>query len=385
MELLQPTYLWGLLGLSIPLAIHLWNGRQGKILPWAASRWLPLASSQPVRGIRLENWLLLMLRILLILVFILLLSEIFIHSWGKEKSRHTIHLVQPDPALVENFRFELSQALSKGDRLYWLDEGMNPLNDLEEVKHLSHNTIPLQHALHQWVASEDSLNIYLLNSSNTLDQKYYRSPVEPALHLFAPSTDHPSQIIQLTESLSLGLNEEGLLVKKEVEENHGSHLVWKGKDFPAFIKQQPGADPLYTRAALRAITEVYHLEFPEVDHPEEAMVVFDQQMPPVIDPHKLYFIADTLFYSHQPHVIPFPGTRDSILHREFPEIILETLLEHIGLERKAVALSYPQFESSFLTMKDASSSPQSNSSGVLWGLLVLLLAVERYFSLRKGL
>jgi len=86
MELLQPIFLWGMLGLSIPLLIHLWNGRQGKTLAWAASQWLPTSKTQPVQSIRLDHWLLLFLRMLLILLIVMLLSQVFIKSWGNEKS-----------------------------------------------------------------------------------------------------------------------------------------------------------------------------------------------------------------------------------------------------------------------------------------------------------
>src|SRR5690554_1137080 len=149
MELLQPIFLWGMLGLSIPLLIHLWNGRQGKTLAWAASQWLPTSKTQPVQGIRLDHWLLLFLRMLLILLIVMLLSQVFIKSWGNEKSVHTLHLVQPDPALVENFKFELTQAIDNGDKMYWLDEGLSPIKDLEEVDSLSRKNLSLQYALGQ--------------------------------------------------------------------------------------------------------------------------------------------------------------------------------------------------------------------------------------------
>ena len=385
MELLQPIFLWGMFGLIIPLLIHLWNGRRGKKLAWAASHWLPTSTTQPVQGFRLDNWLLLFLRMLLILLIVMLLSQLFITSWGKDNSVHTLHLVQPDPALVENFKFELTTARENGEKLYWLDRELSPINELEEVHSLSHNTASLQHALGRLVSPEDSLNIYLVNSSSTLKRDFYTTPTKPNLKLYTPSPERSSQIIELTDSLSLGLDEEGLLVQKRPGDNGEKELVWQGKDFPTLVNRQSGNDSLYILAALQAITEVYDMEFPDVEDQEDAFIIFDRHIPTNIDPEKLYFISDSLFYPAHPNVIPLQDSVNSNAYGQLPEIILEALLEHLGLEPKKVEKSPSQFNARFLTMKDSRSPLKANANGILWPLLVITFAVERYFSIRKGL
>ena len=76
MEILQPILLWGLLGLSIPLAIHLWNGKKGKNVAWAAMAWLSEQENQSSKSIRLDQILVLLLRMILLVLFVLLLSHL---------------------------------------------------------------------------------------------------------------------------------------------------------------------------------------------------------------------------------------------------------------------------------------------------------------------
>ncbi|WP_416171334.1 BatA domain-containing protein [Algoriphagus boritolerans] len=72
MEFLQPIFFWGLLGISVPVLIHLWNGRKGKVLDWAAMNWLNAQASQSSRSFKLEQLRLLVLRVLIWTCLVLL-------------------------------------------------------------------------------------------------------------------------------------------------------------------------------------------------------------------------------------------------------------------------------------------------------------------------
>jgi len=61
---------------SIPVIIHLLNRRRFRIVPWAAMRFLLSAQKRTVRRIRLEQWLLLAIRMLIILLLILAMISV---------------------------------------------------------------------------------------------------------------------------------------------------------------------------------------------------------------------------------------------------------------------------------------------------------------------
>src|SRR5205823_3146925 len=59
------------LAASIPVIIHLLNRKRFRVVPWAAMRFLLAAQKRTVRKLRVEQWLLLAIRTLLILLLIL--------------------------------------------------------------------------------------------------------------------------------------------------------------------------------------------------------------------------------------------------------------------------------------------------------------------------
>ncbi|MFL5340968.1 MAG: BatA domain-containing protein, partial [Gemmataceae bacterium] len=61
---------------SIPIIIHLLNRKRFRVVPWAAMRFLLAAQKRTVRKLRVEQWLLLAVRTLLILLLILAMVSV---------------------------------------------------------------------------------------------------------------------------------------------------------------------------------------------------------------------------------------------------------------------------------------------------------------------
>src|SRR5260370_16917089 len=61
---------------SIPIIIHLLNRKRYRVVPWAAMRFLLAAQKRTVRKLRIEQWLLLAIRTLLILLLILAMVSV---------------------------------------------------------------------------------------------------------------------------------------------------------------------------------------------------------------------------------------------------------------------------------------------------------------------
>jgi hypothetical protein len=78
MEFINPLMLWGALAISIPIIVHFWNQKKGKIIEWATTQWLVENNLQQSSGIRLDNILLLILRCLLLLALCFFLSKPFL-------------------------------------------------------------------------------------------------------------------------------------------------------------------------------------------------------------------------------------------------------------------------------------------------------------------
>lgn len=74
--------LYGLAAASIPILIHLLNRRKRREVRWAAMRFLAAALAKNQRRIRIEQWLLLALRCLLVALVVGAMAKPFLESFG---------------------------------------------------------------------------------------------------------------------------------------------------------------------------------------------------------------------------------------------------------------------------------------------------------------
>jgi Aerotolerance regulator N-terminal/CARDB len=72
---LNPLLLWGLPLVAVPIVIHLLNRRRFKIVPWAAMEYLLAAMKRNRKRLRMEQWLVLLLRTLAVLLLVLLVTR----------------------------------------------------------------------------------------------------------------------------------------------------------------------------------------------------------------------------------------------------------------------------------------------------------------------
>lgn len=72
---LNPLLLWALPLASVPIIIHLLNRRRFKIVPWAAMEYLLAALKRNRKRLRMEQWLVLLLRVLAVLLLVFLVSR----------------------------------------------------------------------------------------------------------------------------------------------------------------------------------------------------------------------------------------------------------------------------------------------------------------------
>ena len=72
--LLTPSALLALLGLLVPLAIHLWNRRPGRTVQVGSVRWLAASANRRLRSLKLEQLLLLLLRAAIVAVLAVALA-----------------------------------------------------------------------------------------------------------------------------------------------------------------------------------------------------------------------------------------------------------------------------------------------------------------------
>lgn len=75
--------LWFLAAAAAPILIHLWNRRNRRTITWAAMEYLLAAIKQKSRRIVVQNWLLLAVRTLLVILVALAIAKPYIESMGR--------------------------------------------------------------------------------------------------------------------------------------------------------------------------------------------------------------------------------------------------------------------------------------------------------------
>ena len=80
MFFLNPTYLWAFLGLTVPIAIHLWSKKEGKTIKIGSVQLLKKADTKQSRSIKLNEFWLLVLRLFLISILVLIISNLHIRK-----------------------------------------------------------------------------------------------------------------------------------------------------------------------------------------------------------------------------------------------------------------------------------------------------------------
>ena len=85
-QLLQPTWLFAISGIIVPIAIHLWNNRQGKTLQVGSIFLLQENATKKARSLRLTDILLLLIRCLLIILLAFLLAK---PVWKKQLTSYS--------------------------------------------------------------------------------------------------------------------------------------------------------------------------------------------------------------------------------------------------------------------------------------------------------
>jgi hypothetical protein len=98
MTFLNPTYLWALFGLLVPIAIHLWSKKEGKTIKVGSIELLRESESKQTSSFKPNEFWLLVLRMLIISLIIMVLAE---PQW-KLKSKNSAITYLIEPSLLSN-------------------------------------------------------------------------------------------------------------------------------------------------------------------------------------------------------------------------------------------------------------------------------------------
>lgn len=137
MTFLHPSYLWALLGLLVPIAIHFWSKKEGKTIKVGSIKLLSEVDSKRSSSVNLNELLLLLVRLSLLALLVLILAKPQLSN--KKDPIPLTYLVEPslvDTALTTAFIDSLRETAP----VRLLQKGFPALDDLPDAGKL--NTTP---------------------------------------------------------------------------------------------------------------------------------------------------------------------------------------------------------------------------------------------------
>jgi hypothetical protein len=135
LQFVNPIWLAAGIGIIIPVIIHLWNVRKGKVLRIGSTLLMSDATQQNTSSLRLSQWLLLLIRCLMILFLAMLMAGPEWHVNKQQTGKGWVLIDEKDFRMIySQFKSPIDSLLSKGYELHSVDETLEKINIADSLK-----------------------------------------------------------------------------------------------------------------------------------------------------------------------------------------------------------------------------------------------------------
>ncbi len=391
MEFINPSFFWGLSALSIPIAIHFWNKKKSSPLNWAAFKWLIEENQKTAKGISLDKILLLTLRLIAIILLVLLLSTP-LFPIKNERDKELIHIVDPNKKVIENFRFELENALKNKEKIVEL----NALSDLKsslEFQYSDTNPLLIQTQLNKVpeLFPNQELRIYLANNDKYTSQSSIFIPAKFAIKSILDSSNSIKNAIRGINNLSLFTNDQNQL-QFDLNSNLKRKIV-KNSPIQILICSNIEKEKKSIEASLASLSEIYNFD---IDF-KSSQEVYDVLIGNLaiknakrlkkdgLIIHSSSFLDDT-FDSNLKivsfHEVLSPDSSNLVYNGKLPEAIGNLIVAHYGLQNTKPLLSENEFKALFKEKAIIKKNKKDWKQDLLLSLFIISVIAERWLSFK---
>lgn len=399
MEFINPLMLWGALAISIPIIIHFWHQKKGKIIEWAATQWLVEKNLQQSRGLRLDNIILLILRCLLLFTLCFFLSKPFLKWLNNDKTAKKIHLIQPNNLITENYKFEIEEALKKGEKCYWINSNAQQIEDIKELPSQEiFDSNLLQKSIKKISKSIDNetVELYFINNHQLNQLPNIFVPTAFRIHTIVDSNSIQNQdYIKFSGGKNLFVNAKNELVNQGISNKNG-----KAKHegvINILIQNNDVTETQSIKAALNALQEIYQFEF-KIEEQVAPNKLYDAVFSnKIISENRnkttLYIFSDAAIFKSQDlreeNVILLqnqlkPQTSELVFNGNLPEFLGEQFIKHFGLQNSNKPMSKKQIDALFKLQQYPMQAANTWFSKSILLIFIILLSIERWLAIHKN-
>jgi len=334
------------------------------------------------------------------------LSKPVVDWFSAQTSAQKIHLVQPNSLIVNNFKFELQEALKKGEKVYWIQPNPSPIEDLSNVPATnSFNPLLLQSSLNKLSQSIDKehIELYFINNQELAQGSKIFVPSTFSLHTVVDSTKHDSKPYLAFGDNKLFVNAANILMGQSELDKKNNYTSKPVNDaaIQVLILNDDKAEKRTISASLKALEEVYKITLTidtEPDKNKKYNWVFSDKPLKLnsefVSESTLQIISNTNHISidqlnYQKNIIQIPYSLNpqssaAVFNGELPEWLGETMVKHYQLNPVFSVLSNQQLQGLFTYSSSNKITEDSEFSRVLILAFIIILGIERYIALSKN-
>ncbi|OJJ17595.1 hypothetical protein BKI52_27425 [marine bacterium AO1-C] len=332
MTIQNPTYFWALLGLLVPLAIHLWSRKAGKTVKVGSTQWLIASENTRFSSLQFnEVWLFVARVIVVLLAVLILLDLVQKRPATPNKTSQTWILTEEDLLSDARVRPQIDSLTKSGIPLHLFKAGMPMLAKEALTK------IPVQTKQDQEIVTDLNYWSYL-NELNT------RTDAPKRVIIFAQNTQKRFQGTKPTlnlevEWVNLPQQRKSVFLLDALQLPNDSLLLSIG------ISDENGTQVLREKIGRQANTKIKDLP---------SVIVKDQQVQFAQVPNEGVQIRKPI-----PKKIHIAYTESHSLDQQYLKAALEAVGEYMQTEVRVTAAPIEQLE------KDA-----GNKKGVDWAVFL---------------
>lgn len=428
MSFAQPIYLWTLLGLLVPIAIHLWSKKEAKTIKIGSVQLLSESTSKQSSSIQLNEWWLLVLRMFIIGLITLVLAK---PQWYASITNSSLtYIVEPELLKNDDFMSRFAdidtnqeiRILCSNLPLAILDEEFTRDEEFMDYWALAAETNALKtdsivvftngysKGL-KGARPETNHNIkwIILETSEVVIKPLIVYKNENDFQLFSgKSSSLRSEIsnkqVVLGEDYALTTNSDSLLISNSKSEQKVPVVVQKPLEIALYYTDSLSTDKTYIEAALKALSKYLNrdirvesmLDTEAIKNKNADLIIWLSTKPAPVYNQKILLLKKSVS-----NALIDKGEDDTIFYltkRITPEnAISERLTEnllHILDVNKEVEKLLGQIDKRLVTEEDLQTNYIEDSekqtqlasfdiNPYLWGVLFILLILERFIAYKR--
>lgn len=429
MSFAHPSYLWALLGLLVPIAIHLWSKKEAKTIKIGSVQWLSESKSKQSSSIQLNEWWLLVLRMGIISLLVVMIAKPQWHS--KVSNTSLTYIIEPELVQHTGFMSRFNE-ISDDQEIRLLRKGL-PLKENEQAI-ATINSIPDYWALASEMDALQTDSIVVFTKGFAKGLKGARPETKHKMHWVvidsALAKETPLLAYKKKNGLQVFTGEstpfDTKVTNKNINlgdeftlSNNGDSLVIAGKNpskkIPVYV-QKPikialhytdslQKDKLYIEAALKTLS-IYldreiqvesSLDTEVVSNKEvDAMIWLSAKPAPKTSKKLLVFKEDALSQSmiiagiaeHTFYLTKRINSENAVTERLTEQLL--QMLDINGEVEKFIAevdhrsVTATELETTYTpSKKNQKQLASQNVNPYLWLILLVLLLVERFVAYKR--